>query len=107
MHIACELSDHETRHWAGNSSHWTRRRRAVTVARARKIQRFLSQPFYVAEQFTGIPGCYMKVADTLKGFREIIEGKHDQVPEQAFYMKGTIAEVSGGDASPKTAYLAA
>jgi F-type H+-transporting ATPase subunit beta len=49
----------------------------------------------------------VKVADTVKGFREIIEGKHDQVPEQAFYMKGTIEEVSGGDASPKTASLAA
>jgi F-type H+-transporting ATPase subunit beta len=79
----------------------------LTVARARKIQRFLSQPFHVAEQFTGIPGRYVKVADTVKGFREIIEGKHDQVPEQAFYMKGTIEEVSGGDASPKTASLAA
>ena len=79
----------------------------LTVARARKIQRFLSQPFHVAEQFTGIPGRYVKVADTVKGFREIIEGKHDQVPEQAFYMKGTIEEVSGGDASPKIASLAA
>ena len=79
----------------------------LTVARARKIQRFLSQPFHVAEQFTGIPGRYVKVADTVKGFREIIEGKYDQVPEQAFYMKGTIEEVSDGDASPKTVSLAA
>jgi F-type H+/Na+-transporting ATPase subunit beta len=65
----------------------------LTVARARKIQKFLSQPFHVAEQFTGKPGRYVKVADTIQGFKEIIEGKHDDVPEQAFYMKGTIAEV--------------
>ena len=65
----------------------------VTVARARKIQRFLSQPFFVAEQFTGAPGRYVKVADTVKGFKEIIEGKYDDIPEQAFYMKGTIEEV--------------
>ncbi|HYY70716.1 MAG TPA: F0F1 ATP synthase subunit beta [Terriglobales bacterium] len=65
----------------------------LTVARARKIQRFLSQPFHVAEQFTGTPGRYVKVADTVKGFREIIEGKHDDIPEQAFYMVGTIDEV--------------
>jgi len=63
------------------------------VARARKIQRFLSQPFHVAEQFTGAPGRYVKIADTVKGFKEIVEGKHDEIPEQAFYMKGTIDEV--------------
>src|ERR1700684_295771 len=65
----------------------------VTVARARKIQRFLSQPFHVAEQFTGTPGRYVKIADTVKGFRGIAEGKYDDIPEQAFYMKGTIEEV--------------
>ena len=65
----------------------------VTVARARKIQRFLSQPFHVAEQFTGIKGKYVKLADTIRGFREIAEGKHDEIPEQAFYMQGTIEEV--------------
>src|SRR5277367_5712383 len=65
----------------------------VTVARARKIQRFLSQPFHVAEQFTGAPGRYVKVADTVKGFKEINEGKYDDIPEQAFYMKGQIDEV--------------
>ncbi|HTR23105.1 MAG TPA: F0F1 ATP synthase subunit beta [Terriglobales bacterium] len=65
----------------------------LTVARARKIQKFLSQPFHVAEQFTGTPGRYVKIADTVKGFRGIVEGKYDDVPEQAFYMKGTIEEV--------------
>src|SRR5512143_524897 len=65
----------------------------LTVARARKVQRFLSQPFHVAEQFTGTPGRYVKVADTVKGFRGIVEGKYDDIPEQAFYMKGTIDEV--------------
>lgn len=64
----------------------------VTVARARKIERFLSQPFFVAEQFTGNPGKYVEVKDTVKGFKEIIEGKHDDLPEQAFYMVGTIEE---------------
>jgi F-type H+/Na+-transporting ATPase subunit beta len=64
----------------------------LTVARARKIQKFLSQPFFVAEQFTGRPGKYVKIADTIKGFKEIVEGKHDEVPEQAFYMVGTIEE---------------
>src|SRR5438477_4768063 len=63
------------------------------VARARKIQRFLSQPFFVAEQFTGRAGKYVKVADTIRGFKEIVEGKHDEIPEQAFYMKGGIEEV--------------
>jgi F-type H+/Na+-transporting ATPase subunit beta len=65
----------------------------LTVARARKIQRFLSQPFHVAEQFTGTPGRYVRLADTIKGFREIVEGKHDEIPEQAFWMQGTIEEV--------------
>jgi F-type H+-transporting ATPase subunit beta len=64
----------------------------LTVARARKIQRFLSQPFFVAEAFTGKPGRYVKLADTIKGFKEIVEGKHDELPEQAFYMVGTIEE---------------
>ncbi len=63
-----------------------------TVNRARKIQRFLSQPFFVAEQFSGIPGKYVKLEDTIKGFQEIIDGKHDDLPEQAFYMVGTIEE---------------
>ena len=65
----------------------------LAVSRARKIERFLSQPFFVAEQFTGTPGKYVKVADTIKGFKEIVEGKHDAIPEQAFYMLGTIEEV--------------
>ena len=65
----------------------------LTVSRARKVQRFLSQPFHVAEIFTGNPGKYVKVADTVRSFKEIIEGKHDAIPEQAFYMKGGIEEV--------------
>jgi F-type H+-transporting ATPase subunit beta len=65
----------------------------LTVARARKVQKFLSQPFHVAEQFTGVQGRYVKLADTIRGFREIVDGKHDDVPEQAFYMVGTIEEV--------------
>ena len=65
-----------------------------TVARARKIQRFLSQPFNVAEQFTGAPGKYVSLAETVRGFKEILEGKHDDKPEQAFYMKGGIDEVT-------------
>jgi len=64
----------------------------LTVSRARKIQRFLSQPFHVAEQFTGTPGEYVKLADTIKGFQELVDGKHDDVPEQAFYMVGTIED---------------
>ena len=63
-----------------------------TVNRARKIQRFLSQPFFVAEQFSGIPGKYVKLEDTIRAFKEIVEGKHDDLPEQAFYMVGTIEE---------------
>ena len=65
----------------------------ITVARARKVQKFLSQPFHVAEQFTGYKGRYVKIQHTVRSFKEIIEGKHDDVPEQAFYMKGTIEEV--------------
>ncbi len=65
----------------------------ITVARARKVQKFLSQPFHVAEQFTGIPGKYCKIADTVRSFKEVIDGKHDDVPEQAFYMRGNIEEV--------------
>ena len=64
----------------------------LVVARARKIQRFLSQPFFVAEVFTGQPGRYVTLKDTVKGFKEIVEGKHDDLPEQAFYMVGTIEE---------------
>ena len=64
----------------------------LAVARARKIQRFLSQPFSVAEQFTGQPGRYVKLADTVKSFREVVDGKHDELPEQAFYMVGDISE---------------
>src|SRR6266571_2650470 len=60
----------------------------LIVARARKVQKFLSQPFHVAEQFTGIPGAYVKIADTVRSFKEIIEGKYDAIPEQAFYLKG-------------------
>lgn len=63
------------------------------VTRARKIQRFLSQPFFVAEQFTGAPGVYVPLKDTIKGFKEILDGKHDAIGEQAFYMKGTIEDV--------------
>ena len=62
------------------------------VARARKIQRFLSQPNFVAEQFTGIPGKYVRIGDTIRAFKEILEGKHDDLPEQAFYMVGGIEE---------------
>jgi F-type H+-transporting ATPase subunit beta len=64
----------------------------LVVSRARKIQRFLSQPNFVAEQFTGTPGQYVKLEDTIKGFQEIIDGKHDELPEQAFYMVGTIEQ---------------
>jgi F-type H+-transporting ATPase subunit beta len=64
----------------------------LTVARARKIQRFLSQPFHVAEQFTGNPGQYVKLPETIRGFKDIVEGKYDDLPEQAFYMVGTIEQ---------------
>jgi F-type H+-transporting ATPase subunit beta len=63
-----------------------------TVARARKLQRFLSQPFHVAEAFTGSPGKYVKLADTVRSFKEIVDGKYDHLPEQAFYMVGPIEE---------------
>src|SRR5579862_32466 len=63
-----------------------------TVARARKVERFLSQPFFVVQQFSGLEGKYVKVEDTIRGFKEIVEGKHDDLPEQAFYMVGTIEE---------------
>ena len=62
----------------------------LTVSRARKIQRFLSQPFFVAEVFTGSPGKYVPLQETLRGFKEILDGKHDDLPEGAFYMVGTI-----------------
>ena len=79
----------------------------LVVTRARKIQRFLSQPNFVAEQFTGTPGEYVKLEDTIKGFQEILEGKHDELPEQAFYMVGTIEQAVekgrglSGDEAPK------
>jgi F-type H+-transporting ATPase subunit beta len=65
----------------------------VTVQRARKMERFLSQPFHVAEQFTGTPGVFVPVAESIRGFKEILEGKHDDLPERAFFMKGTIDQV--------------
>ena len=64
----------------------------LTVARARKIQRFLSQPFHVAEVFTGSPGVFVNLEDTIKGFKGIVAGEHDELPESAFYMVGTIEE---------------
>ena len=64
----------------------------VVVTRARKMERFLSQPFFVAEQFTGMKGAYVDIKDTIRGFREIIDGKHDEIPEQAFYLVGTIED---------------
>jgi F-type H+-transporting ATPase subunit beta len=64
------------------------------VARARKIQRFLSQPFFVAEQFTGLTGKFVPIKDTIRGFKEIVDGKHDDLPEQAFYLVGGIEEVA-------------
>ncbi len=64
-----------------------------TVARARKLQKFLSQPFFVAQQFTGLEGKYVPIADTIRGFKEIVEGKHDDITEQDFYMVGSIDEV--------------
>jgi F-type H+-transporting ATPase subunit beta len=75
----------------------------IIVSRARKVQRFLSQPFHVAEQFTGIPGQYVKIADTIRGFREIVEGKHDDIPEQAFLLQGTIEQVLEKAEQMKTA----
>jgi F-type H+-transporting ATPase subunit beta len=75
----------------------------LTVARARKIERFLSQPFFVATQFTGLEGKYVPIEDTIRGFKEIVEGKHDDIPEQAFYMMGTIEEVEERAEKMKTA----
>ncbi len=63
------------------------------VNRARRLQRFLSQPFHVAEQFTGRPGKYVKLEDTLRSFKEVVDGKHDNLPEQAFYLQGGIEDV--------------
>ena len=65
----------------------------LTVNRARKIQKFLSQPFFVAEQFSGVKGKYVKLEDSIRGFKGIIEGQYDDIPEQAFYMVGTIEDV--------------
>jgi F-type H+-transporting ATPase subunit beta len=65
----------------------------ITVQRARKVERFLSQPFHVAEQFTGTPGAYVPIEETVRGFSELIEGKHDELPERAFFLKGTIDQV--------------
>ncbi|MCU1326969.1 MAG: synthase beta subunit, partial [Bryobacterales bacterium] len=65
----------------------------LTVGRARRIQKFLSQPFHVAEQFTGIAGKYVKLSDTIRSFKELVAGKYDDLPEQAFYMQGTIEDV--------------
>src|SRR5581483_5449111 len=81
----------------------------VVVSRARKIERFFSQPFFTAEQFTGTPGEYVKLEDTIRGFTEILDGKHDDLPEQAFYMVGTIEEAverakqlaGGGESEPE------
>jgi F-type H+-transporting ATPase subunit beta len=77
----------------------------LVVSRARKVERFLSQPNFVAEQFTGTPGQYVKLEDTIKGFREIIEGRHDDLPESAFYMVGTIEQAV--EKAEKTAAAAA
>ena len=66
----------------------------LTVSRARKLERFLSQPFFVGEIFTGNPGQYVSREETVRGFKEIVEGKHDDKPESAFYMKGSIDQVS-------------
>jgi F-type H+-transporting ATPase subunit beta len=73
-----------------------------TVGRARRIQKFLSQPFFVAEQFTGAKGVYVKREDTVRSFKEILEGKHDHVPESAFYMQGSIDDVLAKHASMAT-----
>jgi F-type H+-transporting ATPase subunit beta len=72
----------------------------VAVNRARRLERYLSQPFFVAEQFTGTAGVYVPVAETVRGFKEILEGRYDDFPERAFFMKGTIDEVirdAGGE----------
>jgi F-type H+-transporting ATPase subunit beta len=64
----------------------------IVVTRARRLQRFMSQPFFVAEAYTAVPGCYVPLRETIRGFREIVDGRHDEVPEQAFFMVGTIDE---------------
>ena len=69
----------------------------LSVNRARKIERFLSQPFFVGEPFTGTPGVYVSREETVRGFKEIVEGKHDDKPEQSFYMKGSIEDVKCGN----------
>ncbi len=74
----------------------------LVVSRARRIQKFLSQPFFVAEQFTGAPGKYVKLADTITGFKKILDGAYDDVPEQDFYMKGGIDEVDAAIAESKS-----
>ena len=74
----------------------------VVVQRARKVERFLSQPFFVAEQFTGTPGKYVKLEDTIRSFDEILQGKHDELPEQAFYLVGTIEEAQEAAEKMKT-----
>jgi F-type H+-transporting ATPase subunit beta len=65
----------------------------ITVGRARRLQRFMSQPFFVGEKFTGVAGKYVERKETVRGFREILEGKHDSLPEQAFFMAGPIEDV--------------
>ena len=75
----------------------------LAVTRARKIQKFLSQPFHVAAQFTGLEGKYVKLADTIRSFKEIADGKHDEIPEQAFYMQGTIDDVLAKNEQMKAA----
>jgi F-type H+-transporting ATPase subunit beta len=74
----------------------------LIVGRARRIERFLSQPFNVAEQFTGTPGQFVPIAESIRGFKEILEGKHDDVPESAFFMKGSIDEVVGEKAEERS-----
>jgi F-type H+-transporting ATPase subunit beta len=78
----------------------------LTVQRARKIERFLSQPMFVAEAFTARPGVYVKLEDTIRGFQEIVDGKHDDLPEQAFYMAGTIEEAAERHAESQQAAAA-
>ncbi len=90
--IRVKVDDKETDWIATSGGYLQVHEDKVTVARARRIQRFLSQPFHVAEQFTGMTGKYVKLEDTIKGFKEIVEGKHDDVPEQVFRYVGTIEE---------------
>ena len=73
----------------------------LVVSRARKVQRFFSQPFFVAQQFTGMEGKYVPIEETIRGFQEIIDGKHDDLPEQAFYMVGTIEEARENGERPR------